>query len=159
MIQFISSLFSFLFEKLSGPGDEIDRYKKLLDIGIDKIYNLINNTLYGVLGLILLLIGAITAYFKILYDYDHLKDLNFSAVAIGGAILAIFGLAILFNFKRKKKLLLSNENSTKVSTKTPSALEDALAALIMDYIDERKMEREIYQKPTPPAQAENESIH
>jgi hypothetical protein len=143
MLNFLSSIYTVIIELLTGKESNSNIYEKIIDLSFNRVFELLNVLAYGVAGLILLLTGFLISYFNLLTQYDRVGTVNIGAVAIGGIVLCFLGLGILYNNSKSKK-----QNTNQLESALPthkeihsSPIENALAALLLDFVKEREENR------------------
>ncbi len=101
---------------------------------------------FAFIGLALSMTSFIITYFNLLNQYDLIGSVKLQAVSVGGAVLFTIGLAILW-----KASFSMRGKAAPVEQKGPtvSAIELAISALILDFVKERELDRELKLSQTP----------
>jgi hypothetical protein len=145
MFNLLSSLYTIVIELLSGKESNLNIYERIIDLAFGRAFELLNVLAYGVSGLFFLLTGFLISYFNLLMQYDRIGTVNVGAVAIGGLVLCFIGFGILFNTSKSKIKTLKKEETPiySHSERDISPIENALAALLLDFVKEREESRNI----------------
>lgn len=135
MLKILSYIVSLLFGKrmLSVP------YEVIVDYAIARIRSMAKSAALGFAGLILLLTGALVAFFNVLHNYDLSGVMRMTAVAGGGLGICTLGIILIMIASYKKshpEHLL--RPSDVLSSELHSPLESAFANLINEFVDNRK---------------------
>ncbi|MBX2994410.1 MAG: hypothetical protein KF681_06300 [Bdellovibrionaceae bacterium] len=134
-------VFSYLTGKISLPNQP----SPIFEIGMDKIRKVALALMVGVIGLIVftLSLGLILA------DFFHLStsqnQLGLTEVSIvGGALLAVSLLTFAFGFRKESWGIQTKpvEPPPREAHDHVSPIADAVNALILDFIEERRADRE-----------------
>lgn len=135
MFKFFSSIASLLFGKrlLSIP------YEVIVDYAIARIRSMAKSAALGFAGIVLILTGALVAYFNVLATYDLKGVFMMSAVAGGGIGICVLGVLLIAIASYKKS---HPEHITRPSdvltTEMHSPLEQAFANLINEFVENRR---------------------
>jgi hypothetical protein len=135
MFKILSYLASLLFGKrlMSVP------YEAIVDYAIAQIRSMAKSAALGFAGMVLLLTGALVAFFNILATYDMKGYVMMSAVAGGGVTICAIG-AVLVLFATYKKTHVENivRPSDMMAAQSHSPLDEAFAGLINEFVQNRK---------------------
>lgn len=143
MFDFIKKIFLFLLGIIEDKSAVSSAYEKTIDHIFDRLYKLLSVVAYGVSGITIMLIGFLTAYFNILYQLEKLGIFTVGAIALGGIILFLGGLGLIYNSSRKSIRPFNDQSSNiKTQSSNVSPIEQAIVAIIHDYISERQNERQ-----------------
>lgn len=158
MAKIFSFIFSFILEAFKGPSSEENIYDKLLDRALDQLKYLLESLALTLTGFTLVIAGFLTAYFNLLHQFDERGAIALNAVSIGGFVLVGVGIIILFSTLSQKKIDRHLTPTAKVASKA-SPLEEALSALILDFVKEREMDRAQRNKTQTAQQRPEDIIH
>jgi hypothetical protein len=140
MSNLFGTLYTMVLNLFSGKNSGENIYETIIELTFSRIIELINILAYGVSGLIFLLSGFLISYFNLLSQYDRIGTISIGAVAIGGLVLCFIGFGILYNTATKKistNIKHNTENKTHHET-YGSPIENAIAALVLDFVKERE---------------------
>jgi hypothetical protein len=145
VLNILKVIFSSLLESLSTPSTDGPVYEKVMDHAFNRIYEVLNVIAYGLTGVILMITGFVVAYFNLLGQYDRIGVFAIDAVSIGGLVLSFIGFGIVYNSSRKQLRFSFFKETRPVEqpTNNSSPIEHALAAILMDFVKERELDREI----------------
>ena len=136
-------------------------YEKSIDHVFDRLYEVLRFAAYGLAGITIMIIGFLTSYFNILYQFEKLGIFSIGAIASGGIVLFLIGLALIYDSKNKS-IRLHRVTTSKIPThstiKTTSPIEQAIADMINDLIAERQDERKKNHDHNPLNQSSEEEI-
>lgn len=142
IFQVLGSFFLSLFQ---GSHAEPLTYEKLVDDIFARLAKVMSKATFGLSGVLLIMSGFLAAYFNLLNQYDQTGTILVGAVASGGFVLMFLGSVLIYISARKPMTerlgpALAQEQAAR-ETSSSSTLEQALAALVLDYIEERKRDR------------------
>lgn len=114
-------------------------YEVIVDYAITRVKSMAKSAALGFAGMVLLLTGALVAFFNVLAVYDEKGVVMMSAVASGGIAICVLGILLLFMATNKKT---QAENITRPSDllgpQNNSPLEEAIAHLINEFVANKK---------------------
>lgn len=135
MFKVLSSIASLFFGRrlLSIP------YEVIVDYAIGRIRGMAKSAAIGFAGMVLLLTGALVAYFNVLAIYDLKGVFMMTAVASGGLGICVLGIILIAVASYKKSHPEHLQRPSDVlTTEVHSPLEEAFANLINDFVENRK---------------------
>lgn len=114
-------------------------YEVIVDYAIARVRSMAKSAAMGFAGIVLLITGALVAFFNVLSTYDEKSVLLFSAVAGGGLSISGLGfLLILIASYRKSHTDHIAHPSEVFGAQAHSPLEEAMANLINDFVANRR---------------------
>jgi len=117
-----------------------------MDHAFDRLYETLSIIAYGLVGVSLITVGFLATYFNLLSQYDRVGTVTMGAIAVGGLVLCFVGFGITYNASRKQARPLPEKNIHTSKASTTSALENAIAVLVLDFVKERELDRETKRK-------------
>lgn len=143
MLIFFKEVLLNIVEKFFGKHSSENIYDFALTKAFNHLDDLFSTIAYRLVGIIIFIVGFTFTYFNLLNQYDSIENVKFGAVASGGIVLIFIGFGIIYNSKKDEKSSIKENITSLEANKTkPSQMEEALAALIMDIIKEREINRE-----------------
>lgn len=151
MQKFLEALGSFFLSLFQGNSAGPSTYEKIIDDIFERSGKILGRAALALFGVLIIVSGLLASYFNLLNQYDQTGSVAVGAVASGGLVLVLIGLGLVFAASRKsmtEKILGHGqaENKSEASASPavgPSTLEQAMALLILDFVEERKQEREL----------------
>lgn len=135
MFKILRFIGSFLFGKrmLQIP------YEVIVDYALARVKVMAQSAALSLVGIVLLLTGFLVSFFNTLSTYDLKGYFVLSAVAAGGLGICALGIVFLVvaNYRKDHSL-----KPSEVIHGVHSPIEDALAALITDFVNNRKEKHE-----------------
>jgi hypothetical protein len=139
MIKLINFLLSFFGSLFEGDRGQSTFYQELLASLMKQLRALMGFAALGFSGIVLAMVGFLTAYFNVLVKYDRDQSIAPGAVAVGGLVLLGAGALLIYIATKHQKPAYYQAVAKPPTT---SSLEQALSLLVLDYLSDRKLKRE-----------------
>lgn len=143
MLKILSIIASFFVGKLRSGKVISLRIEDFIDYAVNRLKNVLGAAAFGLSGIVLAFSGFLFSYFNLLNQYDQRATVTMSAVAIGGIVLCLFGLLFLYisYVMVRRPVLRPTTVQAQAHAQAKSSLEDALAALVLDFVKARQAKR------------------
>lgn len=148
MIEIFKKFFSIIIDAISISISENQTIQSLAIKSNKEIKKLVNIITMRIIGVLLITLSISHSYFFLAERYDSNQPFQLGLVGRSGITLFLLGiLSIAYSLKEKNNMtLLHTIEQAEVANESndthPPILEQAIAALIFDFIKERELKRE-----------------
>lgn len=164
MYKFVALILPFMWSWFKGTNPKTDlSYEEAVDLLFNRAKTIVSSMAMGLIGFLLVTIGLLNTFFYSLAQYDLLGTVLIGATFIGSLALAAVGGGLIYVSARRdaqarvsKSLAKARqEQQQATASHSGSPIQDALSALVMDYIKDREADRaerqsrKIYPEPEP----------